>query len=429
MIVSYLLSRKINKEEQEFKLKLKQQQWQDDAYVCENDIPLTSEEIKEIDNYWKKYEFAYPEIEYKSWKTFKNRCGHFDVRHCPGVIRNLFLQKYFLDRNYHIPFQNKGMLSFLYSNIKQPYTLCRRMNEICLDENFNEVSVNEIISSCIKYLNNNGNLIFKPFGSSGGKGILLFTKETTEQQLYDIFNESKGFVIQEVIKQSSFMARFNDSSVNTIRITTLIVDKKSVSLAAIIRVGKSGNYVDNWHSGGTLLGIDINTGKCCNHVLNGKFENVKILPNGLNLEKENLIIPNFEKVKKSVTDAHYRIPYIKMISWDIALDEDDNPVLIECNFGGEMQMHEATTGAMFGEYLDDLLDECLLKRYYKRFVKHNFLCREYHDHIEIEKYIGKRDRVYIPEHFNNKKVTAVLKTAFVGYHKKVSSRGIKYYRV
>lgn len=52
----------------------------DNSFAVDGDIPLTEEEKREIDKFWGKYKFAYPEIDYKSFQTFKNRYGKFDVR-------------------------------------------------------------------------------------------------------------------------------------------------------------------------------------------------------------------------------------------------------------------------------------------------------------------------------------------------------------
>ena len=383
----------------------------DRSFARDDDVPLTEDEIKQIDAYWKKYAFAYPNIDYKSFETFKNRCGKFDVRHCPGHIRTGFFRKHFINNNYAKSFQNKGMLSFLFSNINQPRSMARCMDNVYLDEKFQPLSLDDLSDLCLKFVQEGTNLVVKPFFFSQGKGICFLTQENADiKYIKDILRakSKSGFVIQEALKQSSFMDMLNDSAVNTVRITTLLFDGKVYPLAALIRVGKTGSKVDNFNAGGSLLGIDINTGKCLNWALMQDRSHSSVLPNGFDLNQE-LVVPNFEKLKQDVINCHYRVPYIKMISWDIALDSNDIPTLIECNFGGEIQMHEAVTGPLFGELMDGLLEKYL----YLRFVKKNFICREYCDHIEIEKYIGNKDRASIPREIKEKPVTKVIKGGFV----------------
>lgn len=83
----------------------------DESFSRPDDEPLTEDEIAAIDAYWGKYSFAYPNIDYKSFQTFKNRCGHFDVRHCPGSVRTSVFSKHFVDNKFSLPFQHKGMAS------------------------------------------------------------------------------------------------------------------------------------------------------------------------------------------------------------------------------------------------------------------------------------------------------------------------------
>lgn len=203
------------------------------------------------------------------------------------------------------------------------------------------------------------------------------------------------------------MEALNVSSVNTIRITTLLFKKKVRPLAALIRIGNAGSQVDNWCSGGSLLGIDLESGQCLDWAMANDRSRITVLPSGIDLSKTALKVPNFNEVKAAVCRCHYRIPYIKMISWDIALDEENCPVLIENNFGGMIQLHEATTGPLFGALMDELCDEYLLKRFYTRFATQEFICKEYHDHIAVSEYISASETVVVPETLNGKPVTYI----------------------
>ena len=99
----------------------------DNSFAMPGDEPLNEEEKKAIDEFWGKYKFAYPNIDYKSFQTFKNRCGYFDVRHCPQAIRTRYFNKHFRNNLYMEAGQNKAMLEMLYPNIAQPKTVVRRM--------------------------------------------------------------------------------------------------------------------------------------------------------------------------------------------------------------------------------------------------------------------------------------------------------------
>lgn len=390
----------------------------DREFACPDDEPLTKQEIAQIDAYWGKYKFAYPNINYKSFQTFKNRSGRFDVRHCPGEIKTVFFRKYFDEPKYNVVCQNKAMFDFLYSNLPRPRTVARRMNGLYMDEDYRPLSLDEIVTLCSEHLRTTGGLIVKPNASSGGSGIVVFQPgKTTDKEIRKHLSVTLGicaFVIQEILVQSDFMARFNPSSVNTIRINTILHKGRAKPLAALCRIGSKGSNVDNWCSGGSLLGVDINTGKCLSEAMTNDHKRITKLPSGVNLAEENLVIPNFEKLKEMVCLAHYRVPYIKMISWDMALDHNNEPTFIECNFAGMIQIHEATTGPLFGDLMDELLDEYCLKRFFLHFVTEDFICREYHDHVVVEEYIGVSGDVKVPEVLKGKPVTRIMPKAFEG---------------
>jgi hypothetical protein len=46
------------------------------------------------------------------------------------------------------------------------------------------------------------------------------------------------------------------------------------------------------------------------------------------------------------------------VSWDIAFDEQENPVLIEANLkDGELDFHQLNNGPLFGDDTEKILDE------------------------------------------------------------------------
>jgi len=174
----------------------------DRSFKSANDnLDLTPEEIKEIDRYWGKYKFAYPEIDYESFRIFKNRLGRFDVRHCPGNVEYGFFFKLFEKSDYAISFQNKAMLPILYSNVKQPRTIIRRMKGILQNENYEPISNAEAINIIKKYLseNENNRIIVKPNGRNGGHGIeFIGPGIVTDENINSVMKkmENRAFVAQ-----------------------------------------------------------------------------------------------------------------------------------------------------------------------------------------------------------------------------------------
>ena len=66
-------------------------------------------------------------------------------------------------------------------------------------------------------------------------------------------------------------------------------------------------------------------------------------------------IPSFEKAVDAVRNLHYQIPHFDLIGWDIAIDADGEPLLIEWNTWPELS--QSVNGPAFGDYTERVLKE------------------------------------------------------------------------
>lgn len=387
---------------------------QDKKFLVKKDMPMTPEEKREVDEFWKKYEFAFKPY-YLTFKAYSRRNGIFDPRYIPHGLRDVFfIQNYWADKNYMYAFQDKTYLDKYFVNIKQPESVIRKMSDIFYDKGFNLISYEEAIKTCTDIIMEGEELIFKPSGLKGGLGIEVIGRDEVERVGELLSKMESPTIVQKVIKQHPDLKRLNPGSVNSMRLTTMIYDKEFYPLAAFVKVGKAGNRVDNFFAGGVVVGMDIKTGKYYNWALTKKNERITELSNGIRLDEddERLSFPAFQKVVETIKKCHYEVPMIKVISWDVTVDEEGNPVLIEPNFGGDLRVNQAITGPILGDMTEKVLDDMLLKKFYKNKATLNFDYREYHDHILIEKYCGLKTEVNVPETINNKPVTGIMTSAF-----------------
>ncbi|WP_405381813.1 sugar-transfer associated ATP-grasp domain-containing protein [Phascolarctobacterium sp.] len=381
------------------------------AFLLPDDTALTFEQRKQIESFWKRYEFAYPNICFDEFQAFMNRTGVFDPRYIPNGIRAIYIAPYFQHKHYYWSSQNKTLLNKIFPNIKQPEVLVRRMNGYFFDGEYNRINLPLAIEKCLAHLNSGNEFIFKPNDVSGGGRGICFYKNATEQQLQKLLlNSGQSFVIQNVIKQHEVMAKLNSNSVNTLRITSIIWKNKVNILAAAVRIGAGEKRVDNWSAGGMIVGLD-DKGHLYPFGLDKKCNRMTMTVGGVDLTK-GYSIPCWDKVIETVERSHFHIPYIKLASWDIAIDECGDPILIEVNFAGDWHVHQLTVGPVLGELTQEILDEVILKRYCKKHNTLNFDFKEYHDHIEVEKYLGDNKVVKIPEKMYGKPVTVIGRRAF-----------------
>jgi len=181
-------------------------------------------------------------------------------------------------------------------------------------------------------------IIYKPLDGNRGRGVEAFDiNEATIREVYDILSGYPGGVVEQYVVQHPDMLKMCPTSVNTIRVVTfssnstpVTEDGKYMDIAyTSLRIGGGSSIVDNFHSGGMVSHIDIETGTLitdaadmeCNvfeaHPMTGfKFKGFKI--------------PYYEEVIKMVTDAITKNQIEGYLGWDIAIAED-GPILIEVN--------------------------------------------------------------------------------------------------
>lgn len=105
------------------------------------------------------------------------------------------------------------------------------------------------------------NFIVKPTKSSLGKGVrkVNFNESIDINLLYKELVTRK-FIVEEYIQQIDSMREFHESSVNTIRVTTVRTNNDVKVMSAALRLGNNGLEIDNHASGGIIASIDVEDG-------------------------------------------------------------------------------------------------------------------------------------------------------------------------
>lgn len=405
---------KLEREEKEFDKLMKRCSKNVLKYQREDDIDLTEEQKREIDSFWEPYKFAVSP-DYNTVKIYMNRSGKFDPRYIPDGFRRCFLNQYWWSKGYSIAFQNKAYLAKIYQNVKQPVIVIRKIAGFYYDEQYQMISLDEALDVCEERMQKT-EIVIKPSGMNGGRGV-VFLEHATREKLKEEFKKiPRLMVVQEAVKQHPFMKKLNPSTVNTVRLTTLLLDNGEViPLAALVKVGNASVRVDNYKHGGHLVGVGFD-GRMFPYALNIEHERVTMLPTGVDLS-EGLEVPGFNDVIETAKRAHIQTPQIKMISWDVAIDESAEAVIIEANYAGDIKMHQAVTGPIFGDMTKEILDQYVLKRFYRLRGNMDFDFKEFFDHIELVKYVGGGIYgmcVTVPPRINDKPVTVIGIGCFAG---------------
>ena len=181
------------------------------------------------------------------------------------------------------------------------------------------------------FLDRNDDLICKPLEGSSGVGIERHTKEEwrgREEAFLQELREKKIGIVEERVIQHPIMAEMCPTSVNTIRIATLLGDKKQGIVYAFLRIG-NGKVMDNVDQGGMAARIDLESGTLLT-VGADKQGNTYTEHPMTHTPIIGFQIPYFKEACDMCLKAAQKVPQMRFVAWDVAITEK-GPVFIEGN--------------------------------------------------------------------------------------------------
>lgn len=126
-----------------------------------------------------------------------------------------------------------------------------------------DMGTDESMKALKDFVERNRKFIIKPLDGFGGKCVKIVNMDELDQGEFDslVGEFEEGFIVETLIKQSDFVAKFHPESVNTVRINTVRYDDGTVDvLWPCLRFGRGASVVDNAASGGTSVALDPVTG-------------------------------------------------------------------------------------------------------------------------------------------------------------------------
>ena len=196
----------------------------------------------------------------------------------------------------------------------------------------------------------------KPLSAHGGRGI---RKEdvSTEEAARQLFAEATAGVclIEEPLDQAEELARLNPSSINTLRVITMIDRNGEIHIPfANIRIGRANSFVDNFSTGGVTASIDIETGIVDSRLYDKKGNTYTLHPD----TGEPVVgfqVPEWEQVLATIKQAAAVVPSLRYVGWDVVVRKDRRISLIEGNRAAGARMLQ-------------LVHACGLKKVYDQFL-------------------------------------------------------------
>ena len=317
-------------------------------------------------------------------KVYSDKTGIYSPEYVGSDIHYYNVEWSRIDYDYLRAFLDKNYMDVVLPCVKHPVTLIRKIHGQYLDVDFNPMSKPQAIDKLYENLDP-GIVVKISRSSSGGKGVRFLGKGSTKEDISEALDVDPDVAVQLVMRQHPEMAKMNASSVNTIRIICIILDGESIPLSAVVRIGNSGSRVDNFSSGGVGCGVKPD-GRLNDCGYTQKGERYDVHPNGFVFSEG--FVPNFDKVLEAVKRCHMCVPMFGVASWDIAIDEDGEPVLIEYNVGGAgIDIHQYNNGPLYGKYRERIISDAF-KNYAERSATLDFNYSIAHGEVTV--YNGSR---------------------------------------
>lgn len=324
----------------------------------DNKCFLTPEQKQEIDNFWKPY-CKVSGIEHQFYAEKRSLGGGeaFSARYMPDSIYYTHIDPYFNNWEAAPILDNKCQYAKMLPQVPLPKHVAYRIGGFWQNADYQFISEETVINLvsledevCVKVAT----------CSEGGSGVHFCNiREDGVAKFQEIIQSIPGDIaIQCSLKQSSTLAKLNPSSVNTVRFISLLdKDGKVTIYSAILRMGMKDARVDNACSGGITCGIQ-EDGRLKNVAYSADGTVWREVHPGSGVRYSDIVIPHFEDAKNIVYSNHRFLPHFRLVSWDIAFDENDSPLLIEVNMRyGELDFHQLNNGPLFGDETEKILNE------------------------------------------------------------------------
>ena len=290
-----------------------------------------------------------------------------EIYYIPENIYFNIIEEKLNNRKLALAYADKNFYEVFYDNKEIfPESIIRNIDGVFYNREYKLININEKILN--EYLSTYQKILLKPStDSGGGKKIHLFFKQNDRfinSQNHSLtldylkYHYNENFVIQNYIQQSEYLAQFNSSSVNTIRIFTYrsVVTDDIIPLHTVLRIGKKGNYIDDQNVGGVACKINDNyrLNDYATDILGKKYYKY----NGI-IFAEMKEIPKVEEMKNYAALNAKKNIHSRVMGFDFTLDINDNIKLIEINhLWTGINFFQMNGSSVFGKYTDEVVQFC-----------------------------------------------------------------------
>lgn len=312
------------------------------------EIPeLTAAQKRDAEAYWKAHGIT---LSSTDWHRFYYaKTGIEDPRFVPDDVFHRIIRPKMNDIHMAAAWSDKAYTDWVVRDVKTVQSVVRCVNGRLLNERF------ELIErkAADYILNSYETLVLKPtMFTDTGKNVVLAKAPFSIDDI--IARYGRFFVAQIPMKQHPDMELLNESSVNTIRVDTVLFDKEAHAIPAMCKAGQPGDFTDNG-GGENRIFIGISDGKYADHAFDHDCNRLSAIPSGY--EFANQKVPFIKEICKAAERAHTHIPHFGLAFWDMSVDVNGEPVIVEMNLRyPDSYIPQVASGPFFGEYTEEVLE-------------------------------------------------------------------------
>lgn len=130
------------------------------------------------------------------------------------------------------------------------------------------------------------------------------------------------------------MAIFNESSVNTVRVSTFYTRHGIVVPYGFLRTGRKGSFVDNCATGGVYATIDTETGILISSGCTEFGDRFSYHPDS-KVVMSGYQLPKWNEAVQLLKEVALQTPNLKYLSWDLAYTDKYGWDIVEVNTSGQ----------------------------------------------------------------------------------------------
>ena len=237
--------------------------------------------------------------------------------------------------------------------IPQPRTVMTKSADALWGQDWRRIHGQEELAEALAA--ETGRLLLKPASfSSGGKGRAVFAKaadgdyRSRDGQLLDwqlLSSLPSKWLLEECVDQPDWLKKLYPGSLNTFRLLTMLTEDGPVVLSCTLKCGADGNPAANLHSGGVAVAVDLNTGKLTDRAVDWSMREHTTHPT-TGVSFAGLRVPNVESLSATALACAEAFPDMTLVGWDISLDAQGKPVVLEGNSSPALDATQWTQGGV-----------------------------------------------------------------------------------